>query len=138
MPDLVGNGLLPMPTKIDAKLLWDQSVLITVLHSTQQVSVYRVQGTNVKLIGSSTGLGKCDSGSAVAQDNGNVILLVSQADNVAGSSGSTSKVYAYNFPNAVPPKPPVSGGGTNDVQLREKVNLIQDYLNDASRVMEEI
>lgn len=129
----VGPTLGQPLTKIDAVLLWDQSVLFTVIHPNLQASVYRVQGTNITLIGSSDGYGKVDSASAVAQDNGNVIMLVSQADNTPGSSGTTSKVYSYYFQNAVPPKPPTQSG-TVDQYARDKIDAIQAYIGGVTSV----
>lgn len=127
---LVGNGLLPMPLKINATALDDGSDLITVLQNSQ-ISVYRVVNNFPTLIGSSNGAGKCDSGDVVVRANGDVILYVSQADNIVGSSGSTSKIYTYKFPNAVPTQ---LSGGTVDAVARNKITNIQFYLGGASNV----
>lgn len=129
---LVGGITQPVPLKINGELLFDGSILLTALHTNQQISVYRVVGNVATMIGSSNGLGKVDSGFAVAMNNGTVLLFVSQADNFSGSSGSTCKIYTYTFPNAVPVNPGASG--TIDSVLRSKVAAIQEILNDASQV----
>lgn len=132
MAYLIGNGLLPLPLKIDADILWDGSHLVTVLHNDTipYAAVYRVIGTTPTFIGRSTGTGKTDSGSAFAAPNGDVFLYVSQAD--PGQSGSTSKVYVYPFPAAVPANP---GNNTSvDQYARDKIAAIQAKLYEASDV----
>jgi hypothetical protein len=130
---LVGGNIQAVPLRINGELLFDGSVLLTALHSNQQLSVYHVANNTARLIGSSNGLGKVDSGFAVALNNGTVVLFVSQADNVSGSSGSTCKVYTYAFANAVPANPGAGGSGV-DSALRTKVATIQVLLNEASLI----
>lgn len=103
MAPLIGNGLLPLPSNINASQYGDWT-LLTVIHKNvpvQYAAVYKVYiDGSVTFIGRSEANGKDDSASAIAYENGTVRLYVSEAD--PGQSGSTSKVHYYDFPGALP------------------------------------
>lgn len=103
MAPLVGNGLLPLPSNINASQYGDWT-LLTVIHKNvpvQYAAVYRIYiDGSVSFIGRSEAFGKDDSAASVAFPNGLVRLFVSEAD--PGQSGTTSKVHYYDFVNGLP------------------------------------
>ncbi len=78
--------------------------------------VYKVINGVKTLIAVTNALGKDDSISCVVDDAGKLIIDVSEAD--AGGGGITCAGRVYEFPGLLPPKPPVTIGGTVDTLLR--------------------
>lgn len=95
-----------VPVRISASRLWDNTSLLTVLVSRPyglRAQVFHEVGGNVFKLLESDDLGKDDSASAFALEDGTVVLFVSEAD--PGGSGTTSKVWKYmTGPNAVTPR----------------------------------
>lgn len=111
---------------------WDDNLsLVCVVHlgvAPAVAEVYAIdRAGTARSIGRSEPIGKDDSAGARAYHDGTVRLFVAEADPTAGSSGTTTKVRFYDFPGAVPPAPPETGGGA-DTLVREVLKVVRGAL----------
>lgn len=92
--------------RMNAHLCLDgKTILLTFVRLAAEIpvaEVWRWQPGGAPIpIGQSEPLGKDDSAAAIALPNGDVILIVSEAD--PGETGMTTDLRYYVFPNAAPP-----------------------------------
>lgn len=103
-----------------SRVPWTDLTLVTVVRflgvPVPTAEVFKVNRAGAAIaIGRSNLATRDDSAAAEAYDDGTVRLWVSEMD--PGGGGATCHVEFYDFPNAVPPKPP-SGSAGVDQALR--------------------